>query len=92
MKLKARGEGGERGESHHGENRRRQRLGDSEPCGGTDGGPRRNGCDFLMHGRTREWSGGDSRKGGDGLGSFIEAGARGKTLPRREVGAAAVAA
>jgi len=98
MKLKAPGERGYQGGDPYSVNRGEDepettndgewRLGDGGPCEGTDAG----GCSFCALRRVREWSGGGSREGGDGLGSFIEAAARGKTLPRREVGAAAVAA
>jgi len=98
MKLKALGERGDQGGVPYSVNRGEDepettsggewRLGDGGPREGTDA----DGCSFCALRRVREWSGGGSREGGDGLGSFIKARVRGKTLPQREVGAAAVAA
>ena len=39
------------------------------------------GCGFLVHGRMREWSEGDSREGDDGLGSILKRMGMGRTLP-----------
>jgi len=81
---KGRGERGEHGETHHGENRRRRRR--------EDGGTRRCGCDFRVLGRMREWSGGGSRESGDGLVFFYRGRGTGRVLPRCDVGTASVVA